>query len=157
MLRTILSAVFFLTTVVGSAQAATLTASGATGVEVNGVNYDVTFGDATCAAMYDGCDDASDFTFATMTEALAASNALRDLFNLAGNEQFTDTPSLTDGCTFVGLCRILTLTGQNAPEAGKWRFAAFRNNSSAGVSDFTYESCCATVGFTGGPDRKSVV
>lgn len=36
---------------------------GATGVDVNGVLYDVSFLDGTCPELYNGCDQDSDFPF----------------------------------------------------------------------------------------------
>ena len=51
---------------------------GAAGVDVGGTLYDVTFRDVTCIALFDGCDEASDFTFATQGDARVASQALLD-------------------------------------------------------------------------------
>ena len=48
---------------------------GATGVEVNGASYDVAFLDGSCNSLYNGC---TGLPFTTGSEALAASQALRD-------------------------------------------------------------------------------
>jgi hypothetical protein len=73
--------------------------TGATGVLINGVLYDVTFADGTCAALFNGCDSTSDFTF---TNPVDASNAAAELLNqvfLDGSQgQFDSNPSLTAGC-----------------------------------------------------------
>lgn len=77
---------------------------GATGVDVGGVSYDVTFGDGDCAALFNGCDATSDFTFQTQAEATAASQALLDsVFVSAGDLsnaslQYGLFPGLTFGC-----------------------------------------------------------
>ena len=60
------------------AQAATLDIvggqlMGASGVLVDGNPYDVEFVDGTCIDLFSGCDEASDFTFHTRSESLAAS------------------------------------------------------------------------------------
>ena len=64
----------------GSVNAATVVMSdgqlmGATGVEVNGASYDVAFLDGSCNSLYNGC---TGLPFTTSSEALAASQALRD-------------------------------------------------------------------------------
>ena len=52
--------------------------AGANGVIVQGMSYDVRFRDSSCADLYSGCDEDSDFVFATDAAALAASQALLD-------------------------------------------------------------------------------
>ena len=54
---------------------------GATGVDVNGTLFDVQLADATdarttCAELFSGCDEKSDFAFQTEADALAAASAL---------------------------------------------------------------------------------
>ena len=68
--------------------------TGASGVNVGGTLYDVTFVDGTCTALFDGCDDVSDFTFTTRSDALAASQALLD-FVFIGD--FDSVPNATFG------------------------------------------------------------
>jgi PEP-CTERM motif len=74
--------------------------TGATGVNVGGRLYDVEFVDGTCAALFDGCDNAAtDFAFTTESEALAASEALvYEVFLDVPQGMFDSTPSLTFGC-----------------------------------------------------------
>ena len=87
-----------------SAQAATLNVVGgellgASGVIVDGSLYDVEFADGTCIALYDGCDETSDFTFTDLASAVLASQALLDQVFLDGPSGNFDTqPALTTGC-----------------------------------------------------------
>jgi PEP-CTERM motif len=80
-LRSCLSALFVTLALAPSADAATLLfngsgiLTGANGVNVGGVFYDVEFVDSTCVAVFDGCD-VSDFDFTTSATALAAAQAL---------------------------------------------------------------------------------
>jgi hypothetical protein len=83
--------------------------TGATGVDVGGTLYDVTFVEGSCATVFTGCDEASDFTFTNGATALAAINALADQVFLDGSSGAFDTePSLTFGCTFSELCIPIT-------------------------------------------------
>ena len=78
-----------------SAEAATLQVNGAgiltgaLGVSVDGTLYDVTFQDGTCAGLFAGCDDNSDFVFSSATAASSASQALLDQ---VFQSQFDTTP-----------------------------------------------------------------
>ncbi|MBW2667882.1 MAG: hypothetical protein JRE13_16465, partial [Deltaproteobacteria bacterium] len=72
---------------------------GAFDVNVGGTLYDVEFVAGTCIALFDGCDDVSDFTFQTEAAAITASQALLDqvlLDSIEGN--FDSQPNLTNGC-----------------------------------------------------------
>ena len=82
---------------------------GADEVDVGGVLYDVDFVDGACVALFDGCDDPSDFTFTTDVDALAAMNALQSqvfVDTLDGN--FGTEPELTNGCEDLSSCSIQT-------------------------------------------------
>jgi hypothetical protein len=57
---------------------------GASGVDVGGTLYNVDFHDGTCIALFNGCDEVSDFTFQTEESALLASQALLDQVFLDG-------------------------------------------------------------------------
>jgi hypothetical protein len=74
--------------------------TGATGVNVGGKLYDVEFVEGTCSAVFDGCDANTDFTFVTLSDATAASQALLDqvFLDVPGLGTFGTTPSLTFGC-----------------------------------------------------------
>lgn len=84
--------------------------TGANGVVIRGVSYDVRFLDGTCVALFGGCDQASDFLFTMGFEPWEASAAL-------GNQVFVDTamgmfdsaPDLTRGCEDALLCDALTV------------------------------------------------
>ncbi len=84
--------------------------TGATGVYVGGVSYDVAFADGTCSELFDDCDEISDFTFQTAADAGLASQALLDsvfIDGVAGN--FDSDQSLTIGCEpFGSFCYSFT-------------------------------------------------
>ena len=112
MRKFVLAAVLVL--MASSAQAATLDVvggqlMGASGVLVDGSLYDVQFLDGTCIDLYNGCDEASDFTFQTQASAVLASQALLDQVFLDGVEgQFDSLPQLTNGCTYSERCVSLS-------------------------------------------------
>ncbi len=82
--------------------------TGATSVIVNDVSYNVEFLDGTCVDLFDGCDDLSDFTFTTVTEATAAAQALLDsVFQDGPHGLFDTNPSLTNGCSDAAECDAL--------------------------------------------------
>jgi hypothetical protein len=73
---------------------------GANGVTVNGFIYNVEFVDGSCVSLFDGCNEVSDFTFNTATDADAASQALLDqVFNLS--DIYDTTPSLMRGISSI--------------------------------------------------------
>jgi hypothetical protein len=88
--------------------AATLTSTGATGVDVDGTLYDVAFVDGSCISVFTGCNSPSDFFFTNRFSAGDAAQALLDLFNAPGNEQFTISPNLISGCAASAVCSVLT-------------------------------------------------
>ena len=100
---------------ISSANAATLNVDvsgqllGATGVNVGGTIYDVTFEDTTCALAYSGCNSTNDLTFQSEAAAAEASEALgMQVFVDGVLGQFDSNPSLTNGCISPALCRVLT-------------------------------------------------
>ncbi len=80
---------------------------GATDIGVNGTLYDVTFRDGTCAQLFNGCDQNSDFPFSNplapfsdTTLAVFASQALLDqVFIDSALGLFDSDPRLINGCT----------------------------------------------------------
>lgn len=79
--------------------------TGATGVDVGGTFFDVTFEDGTCVSVFSGCDALADFDFQTEVQAQTAASAIltQVLMNtMQGN--FDDQPELTLGCTFTDAC-----------------------------------------------------
>ena len=103
MRKFVLAAVLVL--MASGAQAATLNVidgqlHGASGVLVDGSLYDVQFLDGTCIALYNGCDDVSDFTFQTNASAQLASQALIDQVFLDGVDGLFDSVlHLTYNCS----------------------------------------------------------
>lgn len=82
---------------------------GASGVDVGGTLYNVEFLDGTCIALYDGCDESSDFTFNTAADALLASQSLLDQVFVNGVAgQFRDEADLTNGCDLSFACQVIT-------------------------------------------------
>jgi len=86
---------------------------GATGVDVDGVLYDVQFIDGTCDALYSGCDSMADFPFSNPSnDATLLNIAMTALFEQVfidsplGN--FDSNPALTNGCNVSGGCQINT-------------------------------------------------
>lgn len=83
--------------------------TGATGVLVGSLYYDVTFVDGTCSGLYSGCNDSSDFTFTTIASAILAGNALlSDVFVDGTAGLFDSSPQLTAGCGNFFQCTIVT-------------------------------------------------
>ena len=71
---------------------------GASGVDVGGVLFDVSFLDGTCISVFDGCDDVSDFTFQSQADAALAGQALLDQVFVDGAQgNFDSQPELTRG------------------------------------------------------------
>ena len=91
---------------------------GASDVDVGGLLYSVTFQDGSCAALYSGCDEASDFAFTTAAEAEAAAQALLDqVFLDSAFGTFDSDPELTPGIESTTLGVTLTpyaVTGTTA-------------------------------------------
>lgn len=111
--RAILS-VMLLVSLGSQAQAATLDVDGggnllgASGIEVGGSLYDVSFANGICQDFWHRCGDLFPaFTFPTAVDAMAAANALiSELFS--DNNGFDTTPTLTNGCDDPAACYIIT-------------------------------------------------
>lgn len=84
--------------------------TGATGVDVGGTLYDVTFLDGTCIALFNGCDQSTDFVF--QPSSILADQASEALFTqvfLDGPQgNFDTSPFLTRGCTDPNQCAVFT-------------------------------------------------
>jgi hypothetical protein len=79
--------------------------TGAKGVEVSGVLYDVEFKDGTCVALFSGCNQVSDFVFQSQVAAAAAAQALlNSVFLDSAFGQFDSQPALTNGCSNASQC-----------------------------------------------------
>jgi len=102
--------------------------TGATGVAVNDIFYDVDFRDGTCIDLFNGCDEASDFIFGSSVEAADASQQLLeqvflDLGTMA--TAFDSDPSLTYDCMSVERCIAFTpwsVTGPNVSIQGAFNY-----------------------------------
>jgi len=82
---------------------------GATDISVGGALYDVTFVEGTCSALFDGCDDPTDFVFQTLESSTLASQALLDQVFVDGLEGlFDSSPFLTAGCGDTDECYVHT-------------------------------------------------
>jgi hypothetical protein len=121
----------WLSAAVAGHAAPVLTASGATGVDVGGSLYDVSFVDGSCATLFTNCGgdpDAGsvDFAFTTEEGATLASSALLNLFNATGNEGFTANPAMINGCEFFDFCGSVTPFTANI-STNLLQLVAFRN------------------------------
>ena len=124
-----LAAVWLLATFSAQASAAELIVSngkllGATKVLVNGSYYDVSFVDGTCAALFSGCDQSSDFFFRTAADAQAASQALMDQVFVG---EYDTSMGLTWGCINTPQsCSVLTpfaVSSTTVSTYRAWNFA----------------------------------
>jgi hypothetical protein len=103
---------------------------GADNVEVNGLFYNVRFLDGTCIALFNGCDDATDFVFNTSDTATSASRALlAQVFIDGGDGMFDSSSNLINGCSsfFCG-----TSTVYNGSNSTDYIMSAFIRNYSVG-------------------------
>ena len=92
---------------------------GASGVDVEGVLYDVRFRDGTCIEIFDGCDAGEDFDFGDSASAGAAATALLEQVFVGA---FDDDPSLTFGCEpfepIGNACEVWTLFDAGGDRVG---------------------------------------
>lgn len=72
---------------------------GASGVDVNGTLFDVEFVDGTCADVFAGCDETTDFIFGHNAAIQAAHALLQQVFLDTTAGSFDTDPELTKGCT----------------------------------------------------------
>jgi len=72
---------------------------GATSVAVDGTLYDVEFVDGECPALFNGCNEASDFAAGSQATATLFAEALRDQVFVDGTQgNFDSDPGLAEGC-----------------------------------------------------------
>lgn len=85
------------------------TLTGANGVIVGGVSYDVSFVDGSCSGLFNGCDAPEDFIFNTKARAAEASQSLLDqVFIGDGPGGYDAHPELTRGCGNLFQCYVWT-------------------------------------------------
>lgn len=103
--KILLAAAASLFAMMAPASAATLNVNGsgilmgASGVDVGGTLYDVSFVDGSCVGLLDGCNAPSDFDFTNGADAGQAAAALFDQVLIdgpAGN--FDSNPAMINGC-----------------------------------------------------------
>ncbi|MES2888683.1 MAG: PEP-CTERM sorting domain-containing protein [Pseudomonadota bacterium] len=98
--------------------------TGATGVNVGGVLYDVEFKDGECNDLFFGCTDPTIFAFQTPQQAANASAALLSQVFVNGDlGQFDDIPSLTVGCSLslnLDDCSVFTPYSVIPPMGGAY-------------------------------------
>ena len=112
MLRTLTAVLFLILLPLHSSSAASLVTDsnniliGATGINVNGSVYNVKIGDGTCAALFNGCDQNTDFLFQSQSTLESAFFALQQLID--NDARYATNPDSIAGCTNLAGCRILT-------------------------------------------------
>jgi hypothetical protein len=133
----------------GFASAATLQVdaagqlTGATGVDVGGVLYDVSFQDGTCVAVFDGCDDTTslstvpdeDFVFSFSNGRSAAEELVNQVFVNTPQGAFDDDPSLTFGCNLSFSCWVLVPVSSQTLNGLNNVFAYIAENKAAPFGD----------------------
>ncbi len=112
---------------------------GASGVDVGGTLYNVDFHDGTCIALFNGCDEVSDFTFQTEESALLASQALLDQVFLDGVAGSFDSFHLLASVCFEEESDCTIITPYGFSEDGSedydadWEFSAYPVRSATGA------------------------
>ncbi len=86
---------------------------GASNIEANGVTYNVDFLDGTCSALFNGCDENSDFLFSnSVNDGTQLGNAMQALLDQVfldtSQGAFDSQPALTNGCVVDGGCNVAT-------------------------------------------------
>lgn len=79
---------------------------GANNIEVNGNLYDVEFVNGSCQALYNGCDDNSDFLFTNGLDYWSAMTALNETVLI---NDFDTNPNLTNGIDLFGRTGYIVL------------------------------------------------
>ncbi len=127
--------------------------TGATGVDVSGNLYDVSFQDGSCLGLaIAGCIPGTTFVFGTQAAALTASQALLNsvLIDVGPEQLFDAQPELTRGCEVTLACFIATPYGFNFG----FLVAVIATNHAVNANDSLNPSFSAatTTDFTDHPD-----
>ena len=88
--------------------------TGATGIDIGGTLYDVSFEDGTCVEFFDGCDQAEDFIFDANLAQAASAALLEQVFIDVTQGSFDTQPGQVDGCKNNTLCLVYTPYGVNS-------------------------------------------
>ncbi|WP_445370146.1 PEP-CTERM sorting domain-containing protein [Methylomonas sp. HW2-6] len=113
MLRTLTAVLFLLLLPLHSSSAASLVTdangilTGARDILVGVNKYDVVIGNGTCAGLFSGCDEQSDFPFIA-ADVYGASDALLAL--LQYDTRFVQAPTRISGCEASGFGNCILLT-----------------------------------------------
>lgn len=108
---------------------------GASGIDINGALYSVSFVDGSCNTAYAGCDETL-FDFTDSQSATDAFNALIDQVFIdnvviAGVEyDFDSIPTLTNGCEYNSFCEIWVPFSKSTDTSHKSRWGYNRSNTS---------------------------
>ena len=116
--------------------------TGATGIDVGGTKYNVTFADGSCNSLFNGCIQSS-FSFDNVFNALMAAQALFDQAFVDGAAgQFDSQPNKVFGCYAVEECVTLIPYGLStySPLGRKLVIsgASINNSSQSDFVDETY-------------------
>ena len=113
---------------------------GASGVDVDGTLYNVTFRDGTCEDLFHGCNATEDFPFSAPIALLAAQALLDQVFlDFDIAKQFDTQPALTRGCETPNTC--IAVIPQEIVAVGVYRRTEAENHSAAAL-DKTAIGCC---------------
>lgn len=115
--------------------------TGATGVNVGGTLYDVSFYTGTCASVFQGCDEDVDFDFSIEADASAAAQALLDNVLIG---RFDDFPEEIAGCTDTTYCNVWIPFRVETNPFGRENAAVAINYSMAATADFGLNDRIAT-------------
>lgn len=115
------------------------TLTGANGVIVGGISYDVSFVDGSCGGLFNGCDSPEDFIFSTKARAAEASQSLLDqVFIGDGPGGYDDHPELTRGCGDLRQCYVWTPFARQAVDG--YVLLGEARNCAAGYCDDDWTS-----------------
>lgn len=106
--------------------------TGADGVLVDGVSYDVRFVEGSCSSLFAGC---TNFAFTSQAAAMSASQALLDQVLINGGAgSFDSSPEMTFGCADLTFCYVLTPFIITGPQVAV--FGAVNNSQGSDVAAF---------------------
>lgn len=110
--------------------------TGATGINVGGTLYNVSFVDGTCANIYGGCNAVSDFDFFTAASANVAAQALLDQVFLDGSAgNFDSISSLVRGCGTTNCNAVIPYAIGTGTYAGTFIGLGARNYNAGSGTD----------------------
>lgn len=132
--RLFMAAAIYISGLCGAHAATTLNVNesgillGASGVDVNGTLFDVSFIDGSCENLFGGC---TVFSFTTQSDTFAAITALET--QVFSSALYDGSPQLTNGCTSTIYCFVYIPYEQASPSTVSTRY--FRNCNPVNCSD----------------------